>query len=264
MTAHSDPMESLFAGRRLFNRAQWILFVLTAMLTAAYLAWLALAQVSFLYPLWHDLVGIDHTIEIYGPQNRYKQGFERTTEAERSRLFAAIVEAIHNQGEGLRELVYHDAAGRPLDTLLREPEILHLQDVARLIDALTPVGVGASVMAIILLVAIRLQRLPMPSLTSLILGVLVPLGMIAVAVLIIGPVTVFYWLHMLIFPPGHDWFFYYQDSLMSTMMQAPDLFGHIATVWVVLTLLLLALLIAAAKRLSRSNRSSIPRQPSVV
>jgi hypothetical protein len=51
---------------------------------------------------------------------------------------------------------------------------------------------------------------------------------------VVGPVQVFYVLHELVFPAGHEWFFYYQDSLMSMMMQAPNLFGPIAVLWLVL------------------------------
>jgi hypothetical protein len=236
----------------LLNRVQWILLVLAALPTAIYLGWLALARVNFLYPLWHDLIGIDHTIETYAPRNQYRHGFQQTSKAERSRLFAAIVYAIHHQGTGLRTLVYHDTSGRPLNKLLREPEITHLQDVARLIDLLRPVGLLASIATIALLVAIRWQRQPMPSLMSLLLGMVVPLGAAGTLVLLIGPVNVFYWLHALIFPPGHEWFFYYQDSLMSTMMKAPELFGYIALMWIVLSLVVLTAFVTAAKILTRA------------
>lgn len=238
---------------RLFSRVQWILFTLAASLTAAWLAWFALAQVSFLYPLWHNLIGIDQTIEIYAPQNRYRQGFEQTTEGERSRLFAAIVDAVHDHGRGLRKLAYHDAAGRPLDKLLRGPEVVHLRDVARLIDVLRPAAITASVVFVLLLLAIRRQRLSMPSAKSLLLGVVAPVVVLSGVVLAVGPVQVFYWLHTLIFPPGHEWFFYYQDSLMSTMMQAPVLFGYIAIAWGLLSLLVLAGFLALARRAGRSH-----------
>jgi hypothetical protein len=249
----ADRRQSQSGRRHLSDRAEWVLFGLTALLTAAYIAWLTLAQINFLYPLWHDVIGIDRTIEIFGPQNRYRQGFQQTSEAERSRLFAAIVDAIHNQGKGLRELVYHDTSGRALGRLLREPEILHLKDVARLIDQLKRFGLGASISTVALLIVIRQQRLPVPSLASLMLGAAVPLGSVTAVVLLLGPVEVFYWLHTLIFPPGHEWFFYYQDSLMSTMMKAPDLFGYIAAAWAMLSLLLLAGFLIAATPLTRSG-----------
>jgi hypothetical protein len=48
--------------------------------------------------------------------------------------------------------------------------------------------------------------------------------------LIAGPTQVFYQFHLWIFPADHQWFFYWQDSLMSTLMKAPVLFGGIAAV----------------------------------
>lgn len=220
-----------------------------ALLGAAHAAWAGLAQVNFFYPVWHDIIGIDQTIEIYAPKNRYRHGFEQTSKAERSRLFAAIVDAIHNQGRGLRALVYHDISGRPLDHLLREPEIVHLQDVANLVDRLKPVGPLAAIVLGTQLIALRSQRLPMPSIMSLLLSAIASLGALAGAILILGgPVKVFYWLHTLIFPAGHQWFFYYQDSLMSTMMKAPDLFGYLAMVWAIATLLLLLTFVGFARR----------------
>jgi hypothetical protein len=238
---------------QLINAAQWTLFLITASLTAAYIAWLVLAQVNFLYPIWHDLIGIDRTIEVYGPQNGYRAGFEQTTKAERSRLFAAIVDATHNQGAGLQRLVYHDAAGRQIGKLLREPEIVHLQDVARLIDALLPVGFGATIVTVALLLAVRWQRMAVPSFWSMLAGMVASGAAIAITVLLLGPVDVFYRLHRLVFPPGHAWFFYYQDSLMSTMMKAPDLFGYIALAWGLLSLFLLTGLLSVVRTLSPSN-----------
>jgi hypothetical protein len=228
-------------------------FVLTALPSAAYLAWLALAQVNFLYPLWHELIGIDHTIETYAPQNRYRRGFEQTTKAERSRLFAGIVDAIQDQGRGLRALVYRDAAGRRLNKLLRAPEIIHLQDVARLVDRLRTGGIAALIVTTLLLILIRWRRLSMPAAKPLLIWTLTPLAALTVTVLLLGPNKVFYRLHPLVFPPAHQWFFYYQDSLMSTMMQAPDLFGYIAAVWAALSMVVLASLLNLGRRAGGSN-----------
>jgi uncharacterized membrane protein len=60
------------------------------------------------------------------------------------------------------------------------------------------------------------------------LGGLMSLSVLSI--ILIGPKQVFYHLHEMIFPADHAWFFYYQDSLMATLMKAPDLFGGIALV----------------------------------
>jgi hypothetical protein len=46
-------------------------------------------------------------------------------------------------------------------------------------------------------------------------------------------------LHTVVFPADHQWFFYYKDSLMASLMKAPDIFAAIAA-----QLLVVALLIA--------------------
>jgi len=231
---------------------QWVLYIVAALVSAAYVAWLALAQVNFLYPVWHDLIGIDRTIEIYGPRNRYRQGFELTSKAERNRLFAGIVDAIHARGAGLDTLVYYDIEGHALGTLLRAPEMVHLKDVAVLVDAFRRAGIVAIIATAALLLNIRKRRLAPPPAKSLLPRLLVPIVALAAAILVAGPVNAFYWLHTVVFPARHEWFFYYQDSLMSTMMRAPVLFGYIALVWTLLTLLLLTFCIALGRRISRA------------
>ncbi|MGH8501727.1 MAG: DUF1461 domain-containing protein [Gammaproteobacteria bacterium] len=237
------------AARDKLAGLQWGLYILAALVSATYVAWLALAQVNFLYPVWHDLIGIDRTIETYGPQNRYRHGFELTSKAERCRLFAGIVDAIHDRGAGLEKLVYHDTEGHALGTLLRAAEIVHLKDVAALIEMAGRIGLCASVIAVLLLLNIRRRKLPIPAVKSLLPGLALVVALAAV-IIAAGPVDVFYWLHTVVFPPGHAWFFYYQDSLMSTMMMAPVLFGYIALVWALLAVLLLTGFIALAWRMS--------------
>jgi hypothetical protein len=68
----------------------------------------------------------------------------------------------------------------------------------------------------------------------------------AALVLVSGPRRVFYALHEQVFPPDNQWFFFYQDSLMSTMMKAPFLFGYIAVALVVLALIYLWILFLLA------------------
>jgi hypothetical protein len=121
-------------GLALLRAARWFILLLGLLLVSLYLSWQALAAINFGYPLWYRLLNIEQTIETYGPQNPNRPNFESTDRAERERLFAAMVTAIHHHGEGLEALVYHDASGRPLGTFLTRAEIIHLQDVADLID----------------------------------------------------------------------------------------------------------------------------------
>lgn len=70
------------------------------------------------------------------------------------------------------------------------------------------------------------------------LGLLGFSALTTITLILFGPTKMFYWLHTKIFPHNHQWFFYYQESLMTTLMKAPDLFGFIATIWAVTAILL--------------------------
>jgi hypothetical protein len=220
-----------------------------ALLGSLYLAWRVLAAVDFLYPVWYDHAGIGAHIDRYAPQNRYRDGFEDTSRSERLAAFADIGRAVRDDARGLEALTYTDAEGTPR-TLLRPPEIIHLQDVARLIDRLERAGLAACVLFAGLVVWLRRRRETLPPLSRLLtrtgLGVAAAVGI----VVLIGPRDVFYRFHVWVFPEGHQWFFYYQDSLMSTLMKAPYLFGYIAAALLVLTLVLLASLLAVATRVT--------------
>lgn len=241
--------------RRFFAPAQWGLYVGLTFLAALFLAWHGLAQMNFLYPFWYEVIGIEEDIAIYGPENRYRHDFEVTTKAERIRLFSEMVNAIHHQGRGLETLVYHDPDGRSVATLLTRPEIVHLQDVSRLIDRLNSVGWGALLGVLVLMGLMLLQKLTMPSMRALLLTALSGVGLIVLSILLIGPVKVFYRLHTWVFPEGHPWFFYYQDSLMTTMMKAPDLFGYIALSLVLVTLGFFLVILLFTKLLLQRSQS---------
>ena len=245
-----------FVWHRLLVHAQWSLFTLLAFLSALWLAWQLLASVNFLYPWWYEFIGIDQTIATYGPRNHYRHQFEITTQAERLRLFAAIVAAIQQHGKGLDTLVYHAPDGRPIAPLLTPPEITHLQDVARLVDSLLKLGWGALSALPVLLGLLLKQKLPMPSVTRLLLTAAMVWVGTGGLVLLMGPVKVFYTLHTWIFPAGHVWFFYYEDSLMTMLMKAPVIFAYIAVSLAVLSLLFFTGLLRVAhsiyQRLLRS------------
>ncbi|MEE4377651.1 MAG: DUF1461 domain-containing protein [Candidatus Competibacteraceae bacterium] len=225
--------------QRAIINIQWALFVLLALLTALFLAWQLLAKLDFLYPLWYEYLDIEHTIAVYGPQNRNRDHFETTTQAERIRLFAALVSAIHHQADGLETLVYHTPDGRPIAPLLTVPEIVHLQDVTRLVEVGITAGWVAMLSGLALIVLLRKQNLIMPAITTLLLSITAAMAAVALLIVLIGPVKVFYGLHTWIFPPDHPWFFYYQDSLMTTLMKAPDIFACITLAWAILSVLCL-------------------------
>ena len=245
------PAAAITTTQRRYRSLLWAVLLLSALPASLLAGWQLLVSTDFLYPLWYDVIGIDRTIAEYGPKNDYRDHFELTTREERTRLFAAIVAAIHDGGRGLETLTYHDARGNSIAPLLRSPEITHLRDVARLVDGLYRLGIGAAMVWLVALVWLWRLRLPPPPLGRYFAG----LGLLAVvsmlAVIAIGTKKVFYTAHTLIFPAGHQWFFYYEESLMTMLMQAPDLFAAIAAELLLLTAFCYWLVIWLSRRIVR-------------
>ncbi len=217
-------------------------YSLLTLLLAISIAWVVLAKQNFLFGLWHDHGGIAEGINTYGPENRYKTGFGETSRAERLRLFAAINTAVHRGGAGLEQITYQSPALAEPQRLLREPEVVHLQDVANLIDKLVILAMMALVLWLGVCAYQMLVCQSIPKASQQLIGLGIWLLPVFVGLAIIGPVSVFNTLHEWVFPDGHQWFFYYQDSLMSTLMLAPRLFGWIAAAIGILALAVYALL----------------------
>jgi hypothetical protein len=173
-------------------------------------------------------MSIDQHINKYGPQNRYKDDFELTDKPEQTRLFSEIVNAIHNNGTGLDSITYHTPKGEPISLLLRPAEVIHLKDVAHLINYFYLVSIITLIITCFLITGFKYKNITLPSLKQQALGILIFSAISFTSILIIGPVKVFYALHVWIFPDNHQWFFYYQESLMTVLMKAPDLFGAIS------------------------------------
>ncbi|MAR90013.1 MAG: DUF1461 domain-containing protein [Pseudomonadales bacterium] len=226
------------------------LLTLSSLLSVCWLSWHLLAAVDFGYGAGYRLLHIEQHIQRYGPANRFRPGFGQTNPDQHHRLFGDIVTAIQSGGAGLQQIYYRTGDGRR-HPLLRPPEVQHLQDVARLITAFNWAGLAGS-LALLVLADIYYRRgLTPPTPGRMATGLLISIALLAVLMALVGPTRVFYWLHTWVFPADHQWFFYYQESLMTTLMKAPDLFGFIAVLWGLLTLVLFALLQWALHRVLR-------------
>lgn len=234
----------------------WGLYGLLAFIPALLLSWLCLSKVNFLYPLWYNIIGIDITVAQYGPLNRNRKYFELTTKKERVRLFSKISKAIHSPGYNLEGLIYHNSLGQPIDRLLTPLEIVHLKDVTRLVRIALNNGWITFGLWLITTIVVITSKFRIPLLRYIILWVLSSLITCIGLIAILGAKTLFYRLHQWIFPKDHPWFFYYQDSLMTTMMKAPDLFGYIAVEWILSTVLIWILLLFTVKHIQKFYLSS--------
>ena len=245
---NSERGLSVLVTSTFYRAVQWVVFLVLTLVVALTISWALWAQVDFAYPWLHNHAGMAENIAYYGPRNAIRPAFEQTTTQERMRLFHGIVQAIQQHGVGLESMVYHDAQGKPINTLLTLPEIVHLQDVANLLDKLKQGALVALFGWVLMLVWLLQSRQVLPTRKQLLLG-MAGLGLVVGLVLALGAVPVFYQLHQWVFPAGHQWFFYYEQSLMSMMMQAPDLFGYIAVMLGVTALMITGGLGALYQRL---------------
>ncbi len=231
----------------------WLGYAACVLVLALGLAWSVCAQFDYGYRFWYQTLHIEQHIDRYAPQNRYhRPDLERLSPRQHQALFHRIRVAVHNGGEGLEQIDYRNRYGRPLP-LLRDAEVRHLRDVANLIDVGRWLMLAAAVLA--LTCAWLLRRRVLPGWGARLAATALPLAALALWLLVAGPTAVFYQFHIWLFPADHEWFFYWQDSLMSTLMKAPVLFGGIAAMIGAGAALLAPLLyfgvLAMARRLDR-------------
>jgi hypothetical protein len=220
-----------------------------------------LGQINFSYGFWHDRTSIAWAIETYAAANRQGHtGFEKTTKAERERVFAEIAKSIRSSGEGLAQ-IHYKVEGEADKILLTEDEVLHLQDVSKLIDLAAFAVIPAWLILIGLIIRSIKTNKPLPSVMQQLIGFTCVSVLIGIVLAVVGPKAVFTQLHIWVFPANHKWFFYYQDSLMSTMMHAPVLFAGIAAEWALLATVFFVVLQLIVKqsvdrKIARSGRLS--------
>lgn len=235
----------------------WFAYAVISVLLAVLSSWALYSKANYGYPFWYEQLAIGDHIQQYGPQNRFKSGLELLPPEQHWRAFEQIRDAVHDHGEGLATILYQPPGQSPR-TLLHAAEVQHLEDVARLIDH------GRLLfwvlLALWLPVAVTAHRLGRPSVRARLAVTVIATGAVLAWLGIAGPTDVFYQFHLWLFPADHQWFFYWQESLMSTLMKAPVLFGGIAAAIALGALLLLPAfywlgLGAAAKLQSYKNRS---------
>jgi len=230
----------------------WGLFLVLTFVITLPISWWGLSKVDFAYPVLYEKMNIAQHISTYAPKNTHnKNDFVQTSKVERLALFHGVVDAIQNHGSGL-DLLFYTNNAQQNKKLFTEAEVIHLTDVANLLDHLKPVALGAVILWIILTVTLLIKKINLPSRKQLISTTVVIVLLIA-SVLAIGPEKVFNQLHVWVFPENHQWFFYYEESIMSTMMKAPDLFAYIAGAWALFSVILSVFLLSFLRLIFRKH-----------
>lgn len=244
----------------LFHCNSWYLVVkigvvLLSFWLALFLAWHTLSSVHFLYPLLYDTLDFGAVIQHYAPLNIHKSDFEQTDRTQHIALFAEIVRAINRGGEGLAEMVYYTPQGQVIDTFLHSAEVIHLQDVANLLETLTRATYWVMGGLCLLVMGLKWKKRPLNHLAKTLGWTLAALGGGTFLVIAWDAQALFYALHTLVFPEQHQWFFYYQESLMTTLMKAPDIFAAIAGLLLVVAFGYCAIILWLISRVLRVQKS---------
>ena len=211
-------------------------FSFALFIVSFYIAWQLSASTNFLYSAWYEVLDLDVVITKYAPKNKYKKGFENTNKQQHIELFSGIVEGIQDNGKGLKQLSYTSSKTKESSALLTEAEVVHLKDVAKLVAKFEYLAVFSLIIAVFVILIIRIKNIAIAKLKFHLLGGIGFIFALTILIVIIGPTKIFYLGHELIFPNNHQWFFYYEESLMSTMMKAPVLFGPITCQLLLLTI----------------------------
>ncbi|TRX54450.1 DUF1461 domain-containing protein [Thalassomonas sp. M1454] len=202
----------------------WLCFCTSLFIFSSGISWKLNSAIDFTYPNWYQALDIKNHIQTYAPQNQYnKQDFVHTSSEQHYSLFSEVVVAINNHGEGLDKISY--TIDERTKRLFTKSEVIHLEDVSILIDRLTWLWLVNLIPLSILLFAYIKNKVAMPDKKLKLQALITSALVIVLSFAFLGFKQIFYYFHTLVFPDNHQWFFYYQESLMSTFMKAPDLFA---------------------------------------
>jgi hypothetical protein len=193
------------------------------MYASLYSAWYICYSNYFFFPTVYVLDDIQGHVQKYAPLNKKgKKDFAFVTTPHHINIFYKLLKAVENNGDGLEDITY--PVGEEQKRFLTDAEVVHLKDVANLLASMRSyMQLNVFLLAVVVFCMVRWKV--WPYYTTGALGAVVLLSALGTAfVWKVGFVKVFYALHTMVFPSDHQWFFYYQESLMSTLLKAPDSF----------------------------------------
>jgi hypothetical protein len=213
----------------------WLICCFSLCLFTLGISWKINTVFNFGYQQIYPVLAIDDNIDKFAPLNRFgKKDFADTTLQQRIALFADIVTSINHSGIGLADITYQNKKGEER-TLLTNAEILHLNDVSKLVDNLAEIWLINNILLLFFLFYFNISKAKNLTRAKRWLTFTI-ISFLSLGFSLLGFTRIFYYLHTIVFPENHQWFFYYEDSLMSTLMKAPDLFAIIAVLILLLAL----------------------------
>ena len=229
---------------------------LALLISCLYMSWQILSQANFLYDQIYDHNDLEHHINEFATLNRNdKESFALTDKAERVQIFNEIAREINTGGEGLASISFVSTGEAKSIPFLIDAERDHLQDVANLVTSLKPLGAFLASTLIAFYgfcwyyKVSRYKYFWRPSGILVSLFQIATLAVVCVAITFaLGPQKTFYLLHEWAFSDKAQWFFYFEESLMTTLM--PEVvFGNIAVLIGILTIFVWLLISFILRRL---------------
>ena len=200
-------------------------------------SWHLLSRVNFFFDTIYDVHQIESHIAEFAPQNRQNRSdFELTSKDERVRIMKRILIAVNSKGAGLENIKYFNLDGAPINNFLTLAEVEHLKDVSILLQLMNRVAIVLLIFLILILLLAKKYRKTIPQLFVLIRSMGCFVFIISGLIFFLGPLVVFNKLHEWIFYGKSQWSFYYQDSLMTTLLKAPETFATMAILMTILAL----------------------------
>ena len=214
------------------------------------LSWHFLSKANFFFDTLYDMHQIESHIAEFAPQNRQNRiNFELTSKNERIRIVGKILRTVNSKGVGLETIKYFNTDGVPVNLFLTLAEVEHLKDVSVLVHLMNSIAFILMIIFIIIFSLAWRYKTTTPSLLMLTCSMV---GFVIIAtgcIIFIGPQIVFNELHEWVFADKSEWHFYYQDSLMTTLLKAPDTFATIAILMTAIALIFWLLIFCLTKKL---------------
>jgi hypothetical protein len=214
------------------------------------LSWHFLSKANFFFDTLYDMHQIESHIAEFAPQNRQNRiNFELTSKNERIRIVGKILRTVNSKGVGLETIKYFNTDGVPVNLFLTLAEVEHLKDVSVLVHLMNSIAFILMIIFIIIFSLAWRYKTTTPSLLMLTCSMV---GFVIIAtgcIIFIGPQIVFNELHEWVFADKSEWHFYYQDSLMTTLLKAPDTFATMAILMTAIALIFWLLIFCLTKKL---------------
>jgi hypothetical protein len=214
------------------------------------LSWHFLSKANFFFDTLYDMHQIESHIAEFAPQNRQNRiNFELTSKNERIRIVGKILRTVNSKGVGLETIKYFNTDGVPVNLFLTLAEVEHLKDVSVLVHLMNSIAFILMIIFIIIFSLAWRYKTTTPSLLMLTCSMVGFVIITTGCIIFIGPQIVFNELHEWVFADKSEWHFYYQDSLMTTLLKAPDTFATIAILMTAIALIFWLLIFCLTKKL---------------